>query len=178
MEAQKVFIIPKDMDLDDVELFEDESIYSVKNDVTREYIHIHAASREQAISRAGWLSIDVKWCYAVKMHPKKKMPDAVKENLKALQQERRALRNAGRKTDEVLVADLQAPAEVTNFVIQAQAKTRVREQLVALWGTLKGFTQDQKVDAIAQLLKARNPLTDVVKQSKWYYYKLKRELGE
>ena len=181
METQKIYTIPKEMALDEVDLFEGEYVYALKNEVTREYIHIHAADRRQAIKRAGWDESEVKWAYPIKCPPKKKMPDYVKEQLKELQKERHELRNSGRDKKSEDVVPVTKYKSVTNLAAQSipvEGKTRLRDELISLWPTLKGMDSVAKISAIAQLLKTRNPQIDVVKQSKWYYYKLKRELGE
>ena len=179
METQKIYIIPKDLSLDEVELFEGEYVYALKNERTREYIHIHAADRQQAVKRAGWESSEVKWAYPIKFPPKKKMPDYVKEQLKELQKERHELRNSGKTKKSEDVAPTPNSKSIADLVQPVVGgKIRLRDELIALWPTLKGLDPAAKVNAVAQLLKTRNPDIDVAKQSKWYYYKLKRELGD
>jgi hypothetical protein len=150
-------------------------LYAIKNKLTGELAYKTAASSEAAVKALGWNAFDCRHLPIAVGKEKQVMSEDIKAHLKEIQQERHVLRNSGKKYMPVEELNFQP---VTSDTVQAQAKIPLKNMLIALWQTRGGMTQEQKISAIAQLLKIKNPLVDVVKQSKWYYYKLKREVGE
>ncbi len=129
-------------------------LYAVKNEVTREFVRVFANDREEAISIAGFDPKDVRWCWLVKT-AKAPMPVAIKTDLKE------------RKAVEKEIAGPPVP------------KVRVSDLLQRIWdeGRAAKKTGAMIISDIETLLNARHPGGDNVKQSKWYYHKLRRAAG-
>lgn len=173
----KAFVIPREVDLDTVELEQGEYIYGVKNDVTREYVWVKATSRDQAIARAGFFSENVRWTQIVKTPPKP-MGEKNKQRLRELNEQRKAER-AKERVDLSPVEETPEAPPPPKATEAPQKKVKVADGLKSIWDSAEAAnaSKEERIAAIAQFLKERNPQADVTQNAKWYFHKLNREHG-